>query len=154
MAPKSQKKKILDRLAKAYAMELETVANYLTNSTMLDGVRAEEIKANLAADVQEELTHAQELAKRIKQLEGKVPGSLDLKFNQKALQPPADTTDVITVIKGVIDAEKGAIENYNSIIKLCDGIDFVTQDLCIRLLADEEAHLIQFKGYLKEYEKR
>jgi len=154
MAPKEQRKKIVEGLIKAYTMELETVINYLTNSTVLDGVRAEEIKANLAADVQEELTHAQELAKRIKQLEGKVPGSLGLKFDQKSLQPPADTTDVISVIKGVIGAEKGAIDNYNSIIKSCDGIDYVTQDLCIRLLADEEAHLIQFKGYLKEYETR
>ncbi|MCA9412166.1 MAG: rubrerythrin, partial [Candidatus Omnitrophica bacterium] len=92
--------------------------------------------------------------KRIKQLEGRVPGSLDLAFDQKRLQPPKDTTDVIAVIKGVIDAEKGAIENYNAIIKLCDGADFVTQDLCIRLLSDEEEHLIQFKGFLKEYEKR
>ena len=154
MATKGQKKKILDGLRKGYAMEIETVLNYLTNSTMLDGVRAEEIKANLAADVQEELLHAQELAKRIKQLEGEVPGSLSLNFSQKYLQPPKDTTDVISVIKGVIKAEKGAIANYRTIIKLCDGEDFVTQDLCIRLLADEEAHLIQFKGYLKEYEKR
>jgi hypothetical protein len=29
----------------------------------------------------------------------------------------------------------------------------VTQDLCIRLLADEEEHLVQFKGFLKEYSK-
>jgi hypothetical protein len=27
----------------------------------------------------------------------------------------------------------------------------VTQDMCIRLLADEEGHLVQFKGFLKEY---
>lgn len=154
MAAKGNRKKIVAGLIKAYTMEIETVINYLTNSTVLDGVRAEEIKANLAADVQEELTHAQALAKRIKQLEGKVPGSLDLKFDQKGMQPPADTTDVISVIKGVIEAEKGAIENYNRIIGLCDGVDYVTQDLCIRLLTDEEEHLIQFKGYLKEYEKR
>lgn len=154
MAAKGNRKKIVAGLIKAYTMEIETVINYLTNSTVLDGVRAEEIKANLAADVQEELTHAQALAKRIKQLEGKVPGSLDLKFDQKGMQPPTDTTDVISVIKGVIEAEKGAIENYNRIIGLCDGVDYVTQDLCIRLLTDEEEHLIQFKGYLKEYEKR
>jgi len=32
-----------------------------------------------------------------------------------------------------------------------EGEDYVTQDLCIRLLADEEEHLVQFKGFLKEY---
>ena len=151
---KAKTKKILDGLVKAYTMELETVINYLANSTILDGVRAEEIKTNLAADVQEELLHATQLAKRIKQIGGRAPGSLDLEFGQKSLQPPADTTDVIGVIKGVIDAEKGAIDNYKKLIALCDGEDYVTQDLCIRLLTDEEGHWIQFRGFLMEYEKR
>ena len=150
----SNNQKILDALIKAYTMELETVVNYLANSTVLDGVRAEEIKSNLAADVQEELTHAAELAKRIKQIGGRAPGSLDLEFGQKSLQPPEDTTDVIGVIKGVIEAEQGAIDNYRKVIALCDGEDYVSQDLCIRLLADEESHLVQFRGYLMEYEKR
>ena len=135
-----KKGKILAGLLKSYTMELETVINYLANSVILDGVRAEEIKTNLSADVQAELLHATELAKRIKQLAGRVPGSLDFKFGQKGLQPPADTTDVQGVIKGVIRA--------------CEGEDYVTQDLCIRLLADEEGHLIQFKGFLKEYERK
>jgi bacterioferritin len=149
----SAKEEILAGLTRAYTMEVETVINYLANSTILDGVRAEEIKKNLAADVQEELLHATELAKRIKQLGGTAPGSLDLSFDQKSLQPPSDTTDVMGVIKGVIAAEEGAIANYKNIIRLCDGEDYVSQDLCIRLLADEEGHLVQFRGFLKEYEK-
>jgi bacterioferritin len=121
---------------------------------VLDGVRAEEIKKNLAADVAEELLHATELGKRIKQLGGAVPGSLDLKFDQKSLQPPADTTDVIGVIKGTIAAEESAIAGYKRIVGECDGEDYVSQDLCVRILADEESHLTQFKGYLMEYEKK
>ena len=35
---------------------------------------------------------------------------------------------------------------------MCDGIDYVTQDLCVRLLADEETHPTEFNGFLKEYE--
>ncbi len=38
-------------------------------------------------------------------------------------------------------------------IKLCDGSDYVTQDLCIQILAMEEAHRIEFIGFLKEYKK-
>ena len=56
------------------------------------------------------------------------------------------------MIENVIDAEEGAVAQYNKIIRAVDGQDYVTQDLCVRLLADEEAHLIQFKGYLKEYQ--
>ena len=71
---------IVELLKKAYSMELETVTNYLANSINLDGVRAEEIKKALAADVTEEIGHAQVLAARIKQIGGTAPGSADLNF--------------------------------------------------------------------------
>ena len=147
------REQILASLSKAYNMELETVANYLANSLHLDGVRADFVKQALAADIQGELTHATQLGNRIKQLGGTVPGSLELKMTQKSLQPPADTTDVVDVIRGVIDAEEEAIAHYNTLIKVTDGVDYVTQDLAITILSDEEGHRQQFEGYLKEYSK-
>ncbi|MFK7737648.1 MAG: ferritin-like domain-containing protein [Pirellulaceae bacterium] len=143
---------IIGELTKAYFMELETVMNYIANSVHLDGVRAEEIKKSLAADVAEEVGHAQQLADRIKTIGGKLPGSLQFKPVQESLQPPANTTDLVAVIKGVIDAENAACEQYSKIIQLCDGIDYVTQDMCITLLADEEQHRREFRGFLMEYE--
>ena len=151
---KVTRKSIVEELLKSYSMELETVTNYLANSINLDGVRAEEIKKALAADITEELMHAKQLGDRIKQIGGAVPGSLKLKFGQISLQPPSDTTDVTSVIDGVIKAEETACEQYNKIIRLCEGDDYVTQDLCIRLLSSEEAHLVMFQGFLKEYRKR
>lgn len=145
--------KIVDELTAAYFMELETVMNYIANSVQLDGVRAEEIKKSLAADVPTEIGHAQQLADRIKTIGGSIPGSLSFSPSQSTLQPPTDTTDVVTVIKGVIDAENAACEQYMKIIKLCDGVDYVTQDMCITLLADEEQHRREFRGFLLEYEK-
>ena len=59
-----QRHHIIEELKTSYAMELETVQNYLANSIDLDGVRAEEIKKSLAADIQEELGHAQQFARR------------------------------------------------------------------------------------------
>jgi bacterioferritin len=136
-------------------MEIETITNYIANSVHLDGVRAEEIKKSLAADVTSELMHAQSLVRRIKEIGGRVQGSMEFKAMQKSLQPPADTTDVVAVIKGVIDAENGAIEHYGKLIELCgDAHDYVTQDLCITQLGDEERHRTAFVGYLKEYTKK
>ncbi|MGB5895286.1 MAG: ferritin-like domain-containing protein [Ignavibacteriaceae bacterium] len=146
-----KRKEIIENLIKSYWMEIETVINYISNSINLDGVRAEEIKKSLAMDVTEEIAHAQSLAKRIKELGGLDPGSIDLKPVQSFLQTKEDTTDVVSVIEGVIAAENGAVEQYNKIIKLCDGVDYVTQDLCIRLLGMEESHRIEFMGFLKEY---
>lgn len=145
--------KIIQELTRSYWMELETVVNYLANSVHLDGVRAEEIKKSLQADITEELSHATQLANRIKTVGGPIPGSNGFVAAQSTLQPPDDSTDVVTVIKGVIDAEQGAIDQYEKIIRLCDGYDFVTQDLCITLLADEQQHRREFVGFLKEYEK-
>src|SRR5215831_15133344 len=114
------KDQIISALRKSYCMEVETVVNYLANSLHLEGVRAEAIKAALAADIQEELTHAQQLGNRIKQLGGTVPGSLHLHFEQKPMQPPADSTDVVTVIRGVLEAEEDAINGYKSLARLTD----------------------------------
>ena len=147
----SEKQDIIKGLIKSYWAEIETVMNYIAHSVNLDGVRAEEIKKSLAAEIQDEIGHAQLIARRVKELGGTIPGSMDFQYSQNSLQPVPDTTDVVHVIRGVIDAENGAITQYNKIIKLCDGKDYVTQDLCIRLLADEESHRTEFEGFLKEY---
>src|SRR5437762_2390238 len=124
---------IIASLRKAFNMELETVINYLANSLHLEGVRADSIKQALAADIQGELTHAQQLGNRIKQLGGSVPGSLQLTMTQKSMQPPADTTDVLQVIRGVLEAEEAAIQQYRAIIKLAtEGDDYVTQDAAVK----------------------
>ena len=153
---KDEKKRseIVGMLTQAYWMEIETVMSYIANSIDPDGVRAEEIKKSLAADIADELGHAQLFGKRIKELYGRVPGSFEFKASQKTLQPPTDTTDVVSVIKGVIDAEAGAIDFYTKIIKVCEDVDYATQDMVIQILKDEERHLRLFEGFLKEYEKR
>src|SRR5829696_9180039 len=149
---REKRQQIIELLTKAYWMEIETVINYVANSTNPDGVRAQEIIESLQEDVQEELGHAQEFAKRIKELYGVVPGSLDFTPEQSYLQPPDHQTDIVHVIKGVIEAETGAIEHYNRIIEFTEEIDFVTQDMVIAILRDEEGHRRLFEGYLREFE--
>ena len=124
---------IINELRKSYAMELETLENYLANSIDLDGVRAEEIKKALVRDIEEELGHARKVGKRIKVLEGRVPGSLDLSRGQRYLQPPKDSTELIAVIRGVIHSEEEAIDQYKKLIKTCDPVDLVTQDLILEI---------------------
>ena len=146
------REQIVELLEKAYWMEIETVMSYIANSVNPDGVRAQEIIESLNEDIQEELGHAQQFASRIKELYGVVPGSLDFSAEQSYLQPPEHQTDIVHVIKGVIEAETGAIEHYNRIIEFTDGLDFVTQDMVIAILRDEEGHRRLFEGYLREYE--
>jgi bacterioferritin len=143
---------LISMLTKAYWMEVETVMSYLANSINPDGVRAQEIIESLEQDIEEELGHARQYGSRIKELYGVVPGSQDFQAEQSYLQPPDQQTDIVHVIKGVIEAETGAIEHYNKIIEFCEGRDAVTQDMVINILHDEEAHRRLFEGFLREYE--
>ncbi|MEZ5121674.1 MAG: ferritin-like domain-containing protein [Solirubrobacterales bacterium] len=147
----SKREEIVDLLTQAYWMEMETVMSYLANAANLDGIRAEEIAEALDEDVNEELGHARAFAGRIKDLYGTPPGSMDFSADQAYLQP-GDATDVVTVIKGVIEAEAGAIAHYNRIIEVCDGVDWATQDMVIEILRDEETHLRTFERYLREFD--
>jgi bacterioferritin len=151
-ANSGKREEILELLAKAYWMEIETVMSYLANSVNPDGVRAQEIKESLAEDIQEELGHAQRFAERIKELYGVVPGSEGFEAEQSYLQPPEQQTDIVHIIKGVIEAESGAIDHYNKIIEVSDQVDPVTQDMVIEILHDEEGHRRLFEGFLREYE--
>jgi bacterioferritin len=147
-----KREELIELLQRAYWMEIETVMSYVANSVNPDGVRAQEIKESLLEDVQEELGHAQEFANRIKELYGTVPGSLEFAAEQSYLQPPEQQTDIVHVIKGVIEAETGAIEHYNRIIEFTEDIDPVTNDMVIAILRDEEGHRRLFEGFLREYE--
>ena len=146
------RERIVEMLHRAYWMEIETVMSYIAGSTNPDGVRAQEIIESLRTDIQEELGHAQQFAKRIKELYGVVPGSQDFSAEQSYLQPPAEQTDVVHVIRGVIEAESGAIDFYNQIVEATEGVDPVTNDMVIAILRDEEGHRRLFEGFLREYE--
>ena len=146
------REQIVQMLTRAYWMEVETVMSYLANSINPDGVRAQEIIASLEADIGEELGHARRFGERIKELYGVVPGSTDFVPEQSYLQPPEHQTDIVHVIRGVIEAETGAIEFYNEIIARTDGVDPVTNDMVIAILRDEEGHRRLFEGFLREYE--
>ena len=149
---REKREEIIELLKQAYWMELETVMSYIANSVNPDGLRAQEIVESLQEDIQEELGHAQQFAARIKELYGVVPGSLEFTAEQSYLQPPDQQTNIVHVIKGVIEAETGAIEHYNRIIEVTDGVDYVTQDMVIAILRDEEGHRRLFEGYLRECE--
>jgi bacterioferritin len=149
---REERERVVEMLTKAYWMEIETVMSYLANSVNPDGVRAQEIIKSLAEDIQEELGHATQFANRIKELYGIVPGSQDFQAEQSYLQPPERQTDVVHVIKGVIEAESGAIDYYNEIIQKTEESDPVTNDMVIAILHDEEGHRRLFEGFLREYQ--
>lgn len=147
------REKLIDLLQTAYSAELETVENYLSWSVNLDGLNAQRVKDMLAEDIQDELGHAKLLAERIHVLGGVVPGSMQLNKSQRYLQPSKDKIGLTYVVRGVVTAEESAIAHYRLIAEMAEGIDLPTQDLAIKLLADEEMHRRSFIGILLELEE-
>ncbi len=148
----ADREELVSLLTTAYWMEMETVMNYTAASVNPDGVRAQEIIESLEKDVQEELGHARQFATRIKELYGVVPGSEGFTAGQHLLQPPEHQTDIVHIIRGVIDAETTAIAHYERIIAFSEEIDPVTQDMVIAILRDEQGHRRLFEGFLREFE--
>lgn len=145
--------RIIELLRKGYEDEIETVMNYQTNAIILDGVRAEEIKESLKKDIQEELAHSEKLGQRLKQLDARPPSSMEFTARQESLQPPEDSTNVLAVINGVLDAEEDAISTYRDLVDAAEEADDpVTEDLAVSILAEEEAHRTEFRGFQKEYQ--
>jgi bacterioferritin len=141
-------KEIIAELKRSYAIELETLQNYLANSIDLEGADAEDVRKSLEEEVALKLKHARRLAKRINVLGARLPGSLELPRDQQVLQPPIDSADMVAVIKGVISTTEASISQYQKILTLSEGFDFVTQDLVIDLLSDEREHRRTFLGFL------
>ena len=56
------------------------------------------------------------------------------------------------MIKGVIEAEAGAIDHYSKVIEFCADTDPVPEDMVIAILRDEQGHMRLFEGFLREYE--
>jgi bacterioferritin len=148
----SKREQLIEMLTVGYWMEIETVMSYISNSINPDGVRAREVVEHIEKDITEEIGHAQQFGNRIKELYGVVPGSMDFEAQQSYLQPPAQQTDIVHVIKGVIEAETAAIEHYDRIIEFCNDLDLVTQDMVIQIQRDEQQHRRLFEGFLREYE--
>lgn len=148
--PTSSSRQVIEELKKSLQMELETVINYLAAGINPNGVLAEEIKESLVQEVGEELGHARQLGRRIKQLGGLVPSAKELEFGDAELSG-GECRDIESVVRGVIADENAAIEQYRRIIGLSDNQDPVTQDLCTKLLADEEEHRTQFEEFLVEF---
>lgn len=143
---------VIDLLKQAYLDEIETATNYLANSIYLETFDGEAVSESLKADVQEELDHAEELGYRLRFYGEVPPASADLEVNQESLQPPEDGSDVRSVVEGVIEAEQDAIETYEKLIEAAqEAGDPVTEDLAVELLADEQAHLAEFRSFEKSF---
>jgi len=125
--------KVIEALNVALKMELTAVNQYVLHARMLDNWGYGARGRHEMSEAREEMQHMDRLIQRILLLNG-LPNLQDI---GKLLVGQ----DLKEVIECDLRLEREAIEFYKKAIPLCEQAhDFVSRDLLIALLADEEQH--------------
>ncbi len=124
---------VLKRLNLALKGELTAINQYFLHSRMLEDWGVTKLAKHEYKESIEEMHHADLLIKRILLLEG-LP-------NLQELGKLYIGEKVEEVLSGDLKLEEEGIANYRAGIKDCEEAnDYVTRDLFIKILTDEESH--------------
>lgn len=135
----ADRKTVTRLLNEALATELVCVLRYKRHYFMAAGMQAESVKAEFLQHANEEMAHADLLAKRIVELGGEPDFSPDgLSERSHAEYVAGDT--VTAMIKEDLIAERIAIESYREMIAYLGDADPTTRRMLEEILAMEEEH--------------
>ena len=130
---------VIRMLNEALATELVCVLRYKRHYFMAKGIHADPVKAEFLAHADEEMGHADRLAKRLVELGGEPNFSPDgLSVRSHAEYVEGDTLNAM--IKEDLIAERIAIESYREMIAYLGEHDPTTQQMLKEILASEEEH--------------
>jgi bacterioferritin len=123
----------------ALATELVCVLRYKCHHFMAKGIHSESVKAEFLQHANEEMVHADRIAKRITELGGEPDFSPDgLSTRSHAEYVVGDTLNAM--IKEDLIAERIAIESYREMIAYLADADSTTQLMLKEILTMEEEH--------------
>lgn len=126
-------------LNEALATELVCVLRYKRHYFMAKGINSDSVKAEFLEHANEEMAHADRVAKRIVELGGEPDFSPDgLSVRSHAEYVEGDTLNAM--IKEDLIAERVAIESYREMIAYLVDNDPTTQRMLKEILAMEEEH--------------
>jgi bacterioferritin len=143
------RKDIIKLLNDSLATELVCVLRYKRHHYTASGLSSPKIAEEFMVHAIEETAHADRLAQRIVQLGGEPDFSPDslLKRSHAAYD---QSTDLKSMIKANLIAERVAIEAYSQIIALIGDKDSTTRRLLEDILSDEQEHADELKDWLTE----
>lgn len=132
-----RKKKVVDALNRARAMELQAIHQYMNQHYNLDDRDYGELARNIKLIAIDEMRHAEAFAERIKELGGEptteMAGPVEKGQAVEAIYP-ADSR-----------AEDDAIVAYNAFLQVClENGDSTTAKLFETVIDEEQAHLNYF----------
>ncbi len=129
----------IEILQAVLATELVCVLRYTQHAIVATGLASEGVKKEFAQHASEEQAHAMSVAERINQLGG------DPDFNPKGLASRATSeytpgTDLVSMIKENLIAERIAVDHYRELIRFFGDDDPTTRVMIESILEVEEEH--------------
>ena len=142
-------KEIIDQLNDSLATELVCVLRYKRHHFMARGVASPKIAEEFMVHANEEAGHADRIAKRIVQLGGDPDFSPDTLLTRSHADYD-EGTDLTSMLKANLIAERIAVESYRQLIALIGEKDPTTRRMLEDILADEEAHADELADWLEK----
>jgi bacterioferritin len=146
---KADRGAVLKVLNEVLATELVCVLRYKRHFFMAAGIAAEGVKNEFQQHAAEEQQHADWIATRITQLNG------EPNFNPEGLATRshseyAEGTDLVSMIKEDLYAERIAIESYSAVVRWLGQDDPTSRKLIEEILKVEEEHADDLKNLLEK----
>jgi bacterioferritin len=149
---KADRKRVIEVLNEALATELVCVLRYKRHFYMANGVNSEGVKAEFAQHATEEQQHADWIAERIVQLGGE-PDFNPAILVKRSHAEYVPGTDLQSMIREDLVAERIAIESYGEVIRWLGDDDPTTQRLLKEILKTEEEHAEDMASLLSRHGK-
>ncbi len=138
---------IIQLLNDSLATELVCALRYKRHHFTASGLESPKIAEEFLVHANEETGHADRIARRIVQLGGSPDFSPD-SLMARSHAAYDDSADLKSMIQANLTAELVAIEAYGQMVTLIGNKDTTTRRLVEDILADEQEHADELKGWL------
>ena len=132
-------KVVIDVLNAALATEIVCVLRYKRHFFAAKGLNKDAVAAEFLQHANEEQGHADTISERISQLGGD-PDLNPATLTTRSHSEYVEGTDLVSMIKENLVAERIAIESYSEIIRFFGDKDVTSRRLMEEILAVEEEH--------------
>jgi bacterioferritin len=140
---------IVKLLNDSLATELVCVLRYKRHHFTATGLASPAIAAEFLVHANEESAHADMIAERIVQLGGE-PDFSPSTLLERSHADYDDSSDLKTMVRVNLIAERVAIETYHQMIQLIGDKDTTTRRMLEAILAQEEEHADELSDWMKD----
>lgn len=147
----ADRKVVLELLNDALATELVCVLRYKFHYFTAKGINSEPVAQEFLEHATEEQDHADRLAARIVQLDGKPEFNPDV-LSKRSHSQYVEGNTLVEMIREDLVAERIAIDSYREIIKYIGDKDSTTRRLLEEILENEEEHAEDLSSMLSQFD--